>query len=122
MSLAWLAVAAGAGIGACIRYLTHHFVTTRVGHDFPWATLLVNVVGCAVLGFVVALGARHAISQNVTLLLGAGLCGGLTTFSTYSYETLDLAQRKQRGRSVVYLVVSVLAGVAAAALGLTLGA
>jgi CrcB protein len=117
-----LAVAVGAGVGACARYLTHHFVTTRLRYDFPLATLLVNVIGCLILGFVVAVAARHAISPNVALLLGSGLCGGLTTFSTFSYESLDLTQRKKSGRAFGYVVLSVAAGLAAAAIGLTLGA
>ena len=117
-----LCVAVGAGVGACARYLTHHFITTRLHHDFPMATLLVNIIGCLILGFVVAVAARQAISPNVALLLGSGLCGGLTTFSTFSYESLDLTQRKKGGRALGYVVLSVAAGLAAAAIGLTLGA
>ena len=86
------------------------------------ATLLVNIIGCLILGFVVAVAARQAISPNVALLLGSGLCGGLTTFSTFSYESLDLTQRKKGGRALGYVVLSVAAGLAAAAIGLTLGA
>jgi CrcB protein len=115
-------VAAGTGLGAITRYLTHHFVSTRLERDFPWATLLVNVVGSFILGFVVAIAARHAVSETVRLIIGVGFCGGLTTFSTYSYESLDLLRRSKQGHATAYAVVTIVAGLAAAALGLTLGA
>jgi CrcB protein len=115
-------VAAGTGVGAITRYLTHHFVSTRLQRDFPWATLLVNVVGSFILGFVVAVAARHAVSETVRLIIGVGFCGGLTTFSTYSYESLDLLRRNQQRHATAYAVGTVVAGLAAAALGLTLGA
>jgi CrcB protein len=115
-------VAAGTGLGACTRYLTHHYVSTRLQRDFPWATLLVNIVGSFILGFIVAVAARQAVSETVRLIIGVGFCGGLTTFSTYSYESLDLLRRKKRGRATLYAVVTVVAGLLAAAVGLTLGA
>lgn len=120
--LAIAVVAAGTGVGAITRYLTHHFVTTRLERDFPWATLLVNVVGSFILGLVVAMAARHAASETVRLIIGVGFCGGLTTFSTYSYESLDLLRQSKHGHAGLYAVVTVIAGLLAAALGLTLGA
>jgi CrcB protein len=74
------------------------------------------------LGLIVAVAARHAVSETVRLIIGVGFCGGLTTFSTYSYESLDLLRRKKRGRASVYAVATVVAGLLAAAVGLTLGA
>jgi fluoride exporter len=115
-------VAVGTGVGAITRYLTHHFVSTRLERDFPWATLLVNVVGSFILGFVVAVTARHAASETVRLIIGVGFCGGLTTFSTYSYESLDLLRRSRHGHAGLYAAVTIVAGLLAAALGLTLGA
>jgi CrcB protein len=116
------AVATGAGVGSVTRYLTHHYVTMRLNQDFPWATLLVNVVGSFVLGFVVAVVARDAASDTVRLLVGVGFCGGLTTFSTFSYETHDLASSQKRRVSATYVVASVVTGLGAAAVGLALGA
>jgi len=121
-ALALGVVAAGTGVGAISRYLTHHFVSTRLERDFPWATLLVNVVGSFILGVVVAVAARHAVSETVRLVIGVGFCGGLTTFSTYSYESLDLLRRNKQRHATAYAVVTIVAGLAAAALGLALGA
>jgi CrcB protein len=115
-------VAVGTGAGAITRYLTHHYVSTRLSRDFPWATLLVNVVGSFILGFVVAVAARHAASETVRLIVGVGFCGGLTTFSTYSYESLDLLRRTKHAHASIYVVVTIAAGLGAAAVGLTLGA
>ncbi|MFD7505526.1 fluoride efflux transporter CrcB [Streptomyces sp. NPDC059850] len=109
----WLLVVAGAMVGAPLRYLTDRMVQARHDSVFPWGTFVVNVVGCAVLGAVAA----GAASSQVRLLLGTGLCGALTTYSTFSYETLKLAEDGALGLAVANAVGSVVAGVAAAFAG-----
>lgn len=80
-------LAAGAG-GAVIRYLVSRALAGRGG--FPWAVLLVNMVGSAIGGTVLGLAIRGDVSGDIRLIIVTGLCGGLTTFSTFSVETLQL--------------------------------
>jgi len=109
-----LLVALGAAVGAPLRYLTDRAVQSRHDSVFPWGTLTVNVGGSLVLGFLVGLPAGQAVSA----LLGTGFCGALTTYSTFSYETLRLP----RLLAVANVAVSVLAGLGAAYLGILLAA
>jgi len=108
-----LLVALGAGIGAPLRYLTDRAVQSRHESDFPWGTLTVNVAGSFLLGLLTAVPADPA----VTALLGTGFCGALTTYSTFSYETLQLARSRRQWQAVANVLVSVLAGLGAAYLG-----
>jgi CrcB protein len=111
-----LLVAAGAAIGAPTRYLVDRYVRSRVRSPFPWGTLLVNVVGSVLLGFLAASPAGRAPAA----LLGIGFCGALTTYSTFSYETLRLARAGARWVALAYVLASVAVGVAAAFLGAAL--
>ncbi len=110
----WLLVIAGAVVGAPLRYLTDRLVQSRHDSLFPWGTFAVNVVGCLVLG------ALTGASADARLLLGTGLCGALTTYSTFSYETLRLAGQGARGYAAVNVAASVTAGLAAAFAGAAL--
>ncbi|QWB27689.1 MULTISPECIES: fluoride efflux transporter CrcB [Streptomyces] len=110
----WLLVIGGAIVGAPLRYLTDRAVQSRHGSAFPWGTLTVNVTGCLVLGLLTG-----AASQ-LQLLLGTGLCGALTTYSTFSYETLRLAETGARLQAAVNVAVSVAAGLGAAFAGVAL--
>jgi CrcB protein len=82
-------------------------------NGFPWATLAVNVAGCAVLGLVVVLSERALPSRYLRPLLGTGFCGGLTTFSTFAVETDLLVRAGRLATAATYLVASVLIGLAA---------
>ncbi|MER7918378.1 MULTISPECIES: fluoride efflux transporter CrcB [unclassified Streptomyces] len=105
----WLLVVAGAVVGAPARYLTDRAVQSRHDSVFPWGTFVVNVVGSLILGLVTGAVATGAAGPRVQLLLGTGLCGALTTYSTFSYETLRLTE----AGSGLYASVNVVAGVAA---------
>lgn len=115
--MSWFLVLAGAMIGAPLRHLTDRAV--RAGHDtrFPWGTFLVNVVGCLVLGVVTGAATAGAASSQTRLFLGTGLCGALTTYSTFSYETLRLAEEGAGLWAAVNVVASVGAGLGAAFAG-----
>ncbi len=115
--MTFLLVALGAAVGAPLRYLTDRYVQARYGTGFPWGTLAVNVTGSLILGLVLGL----PLSPGLTALIGTGFCGALTTYSTFSWETLTLARRGDRATAFAYALLSLLAGLAAAALGLTLG-
>ncbi|MEU8923167.1 fluoride efflux transporter CrcB [Kitasatospora sp. NPDC048545] len=109
----WLLVVAGAVVGAPLRYLTDRAVQSRHDSVFPWGTFTVNVVGCLILGTVTGAVAAGAASSQVQLLLGTGLCGALTTYSTFSYETLRLAETGAGRYAVANAAGSVAAGLAA---------
>jgi CrcB protein len=115
--LNWVLVIAGAMVGAPLRYLTDRAVQARHDSVFPWGTFTVNVVGCLILGLVTGAVTAGAASQNVLLLVGTGLCGALTTYSTFSYETLRLAQEGARFYATANVVASVVAGLGAAFTG-----
>ncbi|WP_067812470.1 fluoride efflux transporter CrcB [Actinomadura kijaniata] len=109
-----LLVAAGAAVGAPLRYLADRTVQARHATPFPWGTLAVNVTGSAILGFLTALPA----GPGAMALLGTGFCGALTTYSTFGYETLRLFEERARAQAVANAAVSVTAGLGAAWLGM----
>ncbi|MFJ2190767.1 fluoride efflux transporter CrcB [Kitasatospora sp. NPDC087861] len=109
----WLLVVAGAVVGAPLRYLTDRAVQARRDSVFPWGTFTVNVVGSLVLGLVTGAVVAGAASAQVQVLLGTGLCGALTTYSTFSYETLRLVETGAGRYALANVVGSVVAGLAA---------
>ena len=115
-----LYVGAGGFIGSVIRYLIS--VAMRHGEGgFPWGTFIVNVVGCFAIGILGGLINRNPnISTEIGLFLTVGICGGLTTFSTFSKESLLLLQSGNYLGLSCYVVGSVLIGVLAVWLGLSL--
>lgn len=112
-----LFVVLGAALGAPLRYLTDRVLRLRFGATLPWGTFLVNVVGSALLGLVVGSAAPPAVMA----LVGTGFCGALTTYSTFGAETVELAERGRWGFAAANVIGSVLAGLAAAWLGLAVG-
>lgn len=116
----WLLVIIGAAVGAPLRYLTDRAVQARHDTVFPWGTFTVNVSGCLVLGLLTGAVAAGAASSHLQLLLGTGLCGALTTYSTFSYETLRLAESGARLYAAANAVASVVAGLGAAFAGVAL--
>ncbi|MFI6240145.1 fluoride efflux transporter CrcB [Micromonospora sp. NPDC050795] len=111
-----LLIALGAAVGAPLRYLTDRAVQSRHGSAFPWGTLLVNVAGSLLLGVLVGWPAGPAVNA----LLGTGFCGALTTYSTFSYETLRLTTDGHRLLALANVLGSVAAGLAAATTGYAL--
>lgn len=109
-------VAAGAAVGAPLRYLVDRAVQRRAPGTFPWGTFTVNVVGSFVLGVVAGVGSAAA-----ALLVGTGCCGAFTTFSTFGYETERLAAVGSQRAALGNVVASLVAGVLAAAAGWWLG-
>jgi CrcB protein len=109
----WAGVAVMGGLGAVARFLIDRSVAKRVARSFPFGTLTVNLSGAVLLGFLGGL----ALSTPVALVVSTGFVGAYTTFSTWMFETHRLAEEREYGPAVANIVVSVLAGVAAAALG-----
>lgn len=117
----WLLVVLGAMVGAPLRYLTDRAVQRRHDSVFPWGTLTVNVAGCAGAGLVAGAVAAGSVGPPIALLLGVGLCGALTTYSTFSYETMRLVEQGAKVFAVVNVLLSLSAGLAAVLLGATAG-
>jgi len=112
-----LLVIAGAALGAPLRYLTDRAVQARHDTVFPWGTFAVNVVGSLVLGVVTGAVIAGGASPRLQLAVGTGFCGALTTYSTFSYETLRLLEQDARFFAAANVAASVIAGLAAAFLG-----
>ena len=113
----WLLVVVGAMVGAPLRYLTDRAVQSRHDSVFPWGTFVVNVTGCLILGLLTGAVAAGAADRHLQLLLGTGLCGALTTYSTFSYETLRLTETGAGLYAAANAVASVVAGLGAAFAG-----
>ncbi|MFF4509361.1 fluoride efflux transporter CrcB [Streptomyces sp. NPDC001401] len=116
----WLLVVAGAMVGAPLRYLTDRAVQSRHDSVFPWGTFAVNVTGCLILGLLSGAVAEGAAGAHLQLLLGTGLCGALTTYSTFSYETLRLTETGAGLYAAANVVGSVAAGLGAAFVGVSI--
>ena len=112
-----LQVAAGGAMGASLRYLTNVGVMRWIGPGFPYATVIVNVVGSFLMGVLVVVLARKGGTQYAPLLM-TGVLGGFTTFSAFSFDTLTLWERGQHGLAAVYVGVSVILSLAAIVAGL----
>ncbi len=83
-------VGLGGALGAVARYLLGLWIATRVSPDFPWSTFLINISGSFLIGIVLGLASAGQISSETRLFLAVGVLGGYTTFSTFSYESLEL--------------------------------
>jgi fluoride exporter len=119
--MGFLFVCLGAAVGAPARYLTDRAIQARHDTVLPWGTLAVNVLGSLVLGLLVGVGDGHRVPGSLTLLVGTGFCGALTTYSTFSYETLRLYESGARLYAALNVAVSLLAGLAAAVVGVAIG-
>jgi CrcB protein len=120
--LVLLGVAAGGAAGSVLRYALGLAFTRGAPTGFPWATLLINVTGAFLLGFLFRAMAGPQHSNALRAALTAGFCGGYTTFSTFSYETLLLVEQGSWTRAATYTLASVALALAAVAAGASLGA
>jgi CrcB protein len=106
----WLAVAAGGALGSVARFWLAAAMAALTGPRFPWGTLLINVLGSFVIGLVAALTltpARVAMHPDLRIFLMVGVCGGFTTFSAFSLQTLELMQAGDTMPAVGYILGSV---------------
>jgi len=109
-----LAVAAGGAAGSVLRYLASRWVPAD-GSSFPWNTLLVNVVGCGLLGlFIGAADSRMTVSPEIRSMVSIGLLGGFTTFSTFGHQTVLLWQDGRMLAAAANVALSVCTGLLAA--------
>ena len=118
IAVIWFGVALMGGLGAVARFSLDRAVTKRIGRPFPFGTLVVNLSGAMLLGFLAGL----ALSPHVALIVGTGFVGSYTTFSTWMLETQRLGEERQVVAAFANIAVSVVLGLAAAWLGQSIGA
>jgi len=111
---------AGAG-GAVSRYLVGRFFAERAGSRFPLGTLIINVMGAFLIGLLFALAGHKLITANQQVVLATGFLGGYTTFSTMSWEGVQLMRGGKTASSLLYLGGSVALGLVFTVLGLLVG-
>lgn len=108
-----LIVGAGSCIGGMLRFGLSQWIQTKTEAVFPYGTLCINLLGCFLIGLVFGWSERTAISQEWRLLLTTGLLGGFTTFSAFSNETVGMLRSGWYAGAVLYVLSSVLPGIAA---------
>lgn len=118
----FLLLALAGGVGAAVRFLVDGLIRSHLKTAFPWATTIINVSGSLVLGFITGATLEQLVPSDVSIVLGTGFLGGYTTFSTASYETVQLIKQRRYGASFISGIGMLVLSVAAAAIGLWVGA
>jgi CrcB protein len=109
------------GVGASLRYTVDGYLRARLTHGFPWTTTIINASGSLLLGFLTGLTQEHLLSTDVSVVIGTGLLGGYTTFSTASYETVQMIEQRRYGHAFVSGIGMLVLCVALAVAGLWIG-
>ena len=108
----------GGGTGSVLRYCIQLIMHERIiPYQFPWATFTVNMIGSFLIGLFYALSARFNLSLEIRLLLTTGLCGGFTTFSTFSNDGITMLKGGFYGSFILYTLLSILIGLTAVMVG-----
>lgn len=115
----YLLIAVGGAAGSLLRYLVGGVVQRMSASGFPVGTMFVNVSGCFLIGILVRQFLNMQLTPEVRALLVVGFCGGFTTFSTFSAETLGLIEGGEYGRAMSYVVLSVVLCLGATLAGMT---
>ncbi|HEX5455979.1 MAG TPA: fluoride efflux transporter CrcB [Candidatus Saccharimonadales bacterium] len=116
-----LFISLAGGSGALARFIVDGLVRTRLGRRFPWGTMLINISGSLILGIITGLFLNHKVGMNTKLILGTGFCGGYTTFSTASFESVRLIEEKLYSQAFYQIMGSLVFSVAFAGLGIWIG-
>jgi CrcB protein len=118
----FLLVAVAGAVGAPVRYLVDAWIQRHNAGIFPWGTLLINATGSFLLGLITGLALYHALPETDKLLIGTGFCGAYTTFSTFTFESVRLAEDGSRLEAVANAAGSLIIGLLLAAAGLGVAA
>lgn len=113
-------VGAGGFIGSVARYLLSDAVQSRLLTSFPFGTMTVNLIGCFIIGIIYALSETSNLAPEYRILIATGFCGGFTTFSSFSFESLTLLQDNQYLYATLYAGLSLVLGLLAAFVGVLL--
>lgn len=117
MRIFW-SVAVGGALGCLSRYYLTAVIQQRAGPSFPAGTLVINITGSLLLGFIMRYALQSGVvSAETRTLLTSGFCGGYTTFSTFSYETAMMLEDGEYGRASLYIGASVVLALAGTLLG-----
>lgn len=116
----WLAFLCACALGAPSRYLLDAWIQSKSVGSYPWGTWVVNVTGSFLLGVLTGWGLHHGLGQAAVTIAGAGFLGCYTTFSTFTLQSLLMAERSEVSTAVGYIASSVVAGCVAAGVGLAL--
>ncbi|MDL2243546.1 fluoride efflux transporter CrcB [Bacteroidales bacterium OttesenSCG-928-J19] len=109
-----LLVGLGGGVGSIFRYLTSVLVSKHCPSIFPWGTLVVNVIGCLLIGLLLGMIEKNQLlSPGLRFLLVTGFCGGYTTFSTFALENVNLFNTQHSLTAILYIAASILLGLLA---------
>jgi CrcB protein len=120
--LAWVGFVAAAAVGAPLRYLVDGAIAERAEGVFPWGTFVINASGSLLLGLLVGLALYHGFPKAPRLILGTGFCGAYTTFSTFTYETVELLEEGAVNEAARNALGNLVVAAGAAAIGLALAA
>jgi CrcB protein len=121
---ATLWIASGGALGSVARYWIGVAVARLAGHAFPWGTLLINILGSFVIGYFGMLtlpDGPRPMSVGIRLFVLVGLCGGFTTFSSFSLQTVELLRDGEIGRALAYIVSSVILCIVGTTIGIYAG-
>lgn len=118
----WVEFMVAAAVGAIARYTLDAVISDRVRGAFPWGTFVINVSGSLTLGVLTGLALYHDLGSHPRIVLGTGFCGAFTTFSTFTFETIRLAEEGATTEAAINVGGTLVAGAVAAALGLALTA
>ncbi|WP_433896456.1 fluoride efflux transporter CrcB [Sphingobacterium mizutaii] len=112
-------IGAGGAVGSVLRYYSGQFISKNYPSQIPLGTLIVNLLGCLLIGILLGYFAKNqGLSNEWKLLLVTGFCGGYTTFSTFAAENISLIQNQQVSQAILYIGLSVLLGLAAVFFGI----
>ncbi|WP_066462749.1 fluoride efflux transporter CrcB [Sanguibacter suarezii] len=117
----FLVLSLAGGAGAATRFWADGVIRSRLTSAVPWATMIINATGSLLMGLLIGLTATSGVPGGLSLVLGTGFLGGYTTFSTASYETVQLLRQERYAAAVASGVGALLVCVALAGLGLWLG-
>lgn len=118
---AYFWVALGGALGSVARYALGNAMTLALGPSFPWGTLLINVLGSFIIscfGGLASAQGRFPLAFEIRVFVSVGLCGGFTTFSAFSLQTIELLRQGETGRALFYVLASLILCLLACALGM----
>jgi CrcB protein len=113
----WILVFTGSGIGGCLRFWIGEQTKKWLNVDFPYGTLIANFAACIILGIVVGLAGTQWLDEKTRIFLSVGLCGGFSTFSAFSNETLQMFSNHKVVEGSAYVIISVISCIGAVYFG-----